>query len=70
MITQNIRETIEQIRAEELNRYKKSLKGCESIIAEEITQGFIEKLVSALEQQVSKKEQGLNALAVLFAVTK
>ena len=70
MPTQNIRETIEQIRNEELNRYKKSLKGCENIIAEQVTLGFVEKLVHILEQQVGTKEGGMSTLSWLFTSTK
>ena len=70
MITLKIRETIAQIRNEELDRYRKSLKGCENIIADQVTQLFMERLVQTLEAQVHKDNntKSSHALAQLFSV--
>jgi glutamyl-tRNA reductase len=68
MVTTKIRETIAQIRNEELNRYKKQLKGCENIIAEQVTQQFMERLVQALEDKICKdgNPKSAQALVQLF----
>jgi glutamyl-tRNA reductase len=70
MVSQQIKTTIEQIRQEELQRYSKSLKVHESIIVEKVTQGFIEKLIQKLEENLFQNEahEKVEALAMLFSV--
>jgi glutamyl-tRNA reductase len=70
MITHKIKESVEQIRQSELNRHRKSLKGCETLVAEEVTQRFIDKFIRVLELQLlhNDAEEHTEALALLFAV--
>lgn len=70
MIKEQIKTTIEQIRQEELQRYGKSLKTHESIVVEQVTQGFIEKLMQKLEVHLfqNKANEKLEALAMLFSI--
>ncbi len=70
MVSQQIKTTIEQIRKEELQRYSKSLKLHESMVVEQVTQGFIERLIQKLEQNLFQNEahEKVEALAMLFSI--